>query len=436
VAGVQGRSVSVRGARGFGAGSIAALCAIFGRHERCGAEGAARARRIRHGAISKTGAAPQRWRRRREGKVMALKVAIVGCGQIADGHAGEINKIECARLVACCDLEPLMAEQLAVRFGVPKHYDDFERMLECERPDVVHIATPPESHLRLGLQAIDAGSHCYVEKPFALSFSESQQLIEHAESKGRRVTIGHTYEYDPPAARLRELVAAGVIGDPVHVESWFGYNLGGGFGKAILGSPEHWVHRLPGKLFHNNINHLLNKVLEFVDDEQPLISAAAFKRREKSFGDVRDDMLDELRLLVQGEKVTAFGTFTSHVRPVGHWARVYGTKNVVTADYDTRTVTLEHGPSLPSAIGRLVPGYARALEHFRAANHNLMEFARSRFHFFAGLNALFRRFYANILADAPLPIAYRDILRLAWTLDEVFRQVEEHTVLRSGRVSR
>jgi predicted dehydrogenase len=58
-----------------------------------------------------------------------LKIGIVGCGAIADGHVEEIRKIEQARIVGVCDLEPLMAEQLAVRYGIERHYGYFARLL-------------------------------------------------------------------------------------------------------------------------------------------------------------------------------------------------------------------------------------------------------------------------------------------------------------------
>ena len=114
-----------------------------------------------------------------------LKVALVGCGQIADGHVSEIAKIECARLVAVCDAEPIMAEQLAMRFAVPAWYDNFERMLELEKPDVVHICTPPSSHAPLARLAVDAGCHVYVEKPFALSYAETDDLLNYIEQKNK-----------------------------------------------------------------------------------------------------------------------------------------------------------------------------------------------------------------------------------------------------------
>src|SRR5579885_3470418 len=96
-----------------------------------------------------------------------LRVVIVGCGKIADGHAEEIKKVSIANLVGVCDLEPIMAEQLAVRYGISNWYEDFDRMLSEQQPDVVHITTPPQSHLLLTRKAVAAGSHVYVEKPIA-----------------------------------------------------------------------------------------------------------------------------------------------------------------------------------------------------------------------------------------------------------------------------
>lgn len=353
-----------------------------------------------------------------------LKVAIVGCGQIADGHVSEIQKLDRAEVVAVCDLEPLMAEQLAVRYGVPRHYSDCETMLGEERPDVVHICTPPASHLPLARMAVDAGCHIYVEKPLALTYADSVELVEYARRADRKVTIGHNSQFEPPMLDLRDLVAQGVLGECVHVESWFGYDLSGPFGKVILGSPDHWVHRLPGKLFQNNINHMLNKVTEFVTDDRPAIQATAWMRGASGpFGDVRDELMDELRVMIRGERVSAYGTFTSHVKPLAQFMRVYGTESIIHVDFISRVVSVERGPSLPSAIGRLVAGFDQTLEHARSAVRNARRFAASEYHFFAGMNYLIRAFYDSILDGAPPPVSTRDMLRIAWMMDEIFAQI-------------
>lgn len=355
---------------------------------------------------------------------MTLKVAIVGCGKIADGHVEEIQKLgEEARVVAVCDLELLMAEQLATRYGVPAHYDDFERMLERERPDVVHVATPPGSHLALSRAAARAGAHVLVEKPVALRHADAVELVSAVEREGRKLTVGWTYLFDPPALELEALLREGAIGEVVHVESVYGYNLSGPFGKALLGDGSHWVHRLPGKLFQNNVDHMLNKIAALLPDERPRIQAASLARRPERFGDARDQMHDELRVQIVGERVTGAGLFSSHARPAQHLLRVHGTRDTVELDFTTRTVTSAQHATLPSAVGRVVPAFGQALAFARAGARNALRFARADFHFFAGLGELLRRFYRSIRDDAPPPIPTRDILRVSWMMDEIFAQL-------------
>jgi predicted dehydrogenase len=358
---------------------------------------------------------------------MTLRVAIVGCGKIADGHVEEIQKMpELARVVSVCDLEPLMAEQLAVRYGIQHHGADFTRMLREQRPDVVHITTPPASHLPLALEAIDAGCHVFVEKPFTLAHADSKKLVARAEEARKKLSIGYTYLFDPPALEMRKLLSAGELGEVVHVETFFGYNLEGAFGKAVLADPNHWVLRLPGQLFHNNIDHLLNKVVEFFEDDEdaPPLSAFGSVRRRARFGDDRDRMMDELRLVIRGKRTTVYGTFSSHVRPPGHFVRVYGTRNTAHVDYTMRTVTLESSSTLPSAIGRLVPAFSQAAQFVRAGGKNVARFAKSDFHYFSGLNYLFQSYYRSILEDGPAPISHRDILRVSAMLEEIFSQLD------------
>jgi len=350
-----------------------------------------------------------------------MNVAIVGCGKIADAHVGELQKMNDVRIVGVCDLEPLMAEQIATRFGIEFYTDRIDDLLKRE-PDVVHVTTPPRSHLPLAKRAMEAGAHVYVEKPLAMNLTEVEHLLSTAEKNNRLVTVGHSFAFDPVALAMRRLIDKGVLGDPVHVDSWFGYNLAGPFGAAILADPQHWVHSLPGGLFHNNIDHMLNKISEFVPDDRPRMLVHAFTRRRERFGDDRDRLLDELRVTVGGERVTGSGVFTSAVQPVAQFARVYGTKNILHVDYNLRTVVIEKGVQLPSAIGRLLPEFGRGWAHHREGARNIFAFARSRFHFFAGMHELIRRFYGAIRGQEELPIPYRDMRRIAWMMDTIFER--------------
>jgi predicted dehydrogenase len=362
---------------------------------------------------------------------VSLKVALVGCGKIADGHVEEIQKMpQRARVVAICDRELLMAEQMSVRYGIPAAYDSYEKLLERERPDVVHITTPPQSHVALARAAIDAGCHVYVEKPVALNHADSKTLVEYAQKAGKQLTVGYTYLFDPPALEMRRVIAEGGIGNVLHVESWYGYSIAGQFGSAILGDPSHWVHALPGKLFQNNIDHVLNKLTEFIDDDEPRIEATAWRGRDGNFGDVRDEMQDELRITLIGKKTSAYGTFSSYVKPVAHFVRVYGDKNIMHVDYVTRTVTLEPGATLPSAVGRMVPAFGQALQFAKAGGRNALALARGDFQFFSGMNRLIAMFYDSITDGAPPPISSRDILRISSWMDRIFAQVKKSAEVR------
>lgn len=351
-----------------------------------------------------------------------LKVVIVGCGKIAEGHIEEIHKLRHADLRAVCDLEPIMAEQVAVRYGIPKQYTDFDRMLDDERPDVVHITTPPQSHYALARKAIATGCHVYIEKPLTPTFAESKQLVEAVSAAGKKMTINYWPNFDPPGLELRRIIEAGVIGEAVHIESYLGYNLSGAFGQALLSDAEHWIHSLPGKLFQNNLDHIVNKIVPFLPEGQVDINVVAFRRREQQRHDKTDELLDELRAVVKVGPVTAYVTFCSHARPAAHFVRVYGTKNTVTADFNLRTVILDAEQTLPSALGRLFPPFAQARAYRRQAWRNVRDFASSRAHYFAGMNRLISEFYASIVEDKPVPISYDEILRSAAIMDKIIEQ--------------
>jgi predicted dehydrogenase len=351
-----------------------------------------------------------------------LNIGIVGCGKIADGHIEEIQKLGGARALAVCDLEPILAEQLALRYSVPHQYTDFDRMLSEHRFDVIHIATPPHSHLALARKAAEAGCHVFLEKPLALNATDGRRLIECLQQTGRKMTINYWYNFETPALALKEFVGKGHLGDPIHIESYYGYDLAGGFGQALLTDDRHWVHQLPGKLFQNIIDHAINKITPFLPNEPMEIIARAYHRRRLK-DDPTDGVLDELRVMILAGGVSAYITFSSHVRPVGHFMRVYGTKNTAHIDFALRSMSVEKRQAVPSALGRLLPPFISSWQSLRQATNNAREFAGSRFQFFAGMNRLFSLFYESIVQDTPVPISYAEILRVSQIMDEISAQV-------------
>jgi predicted dehydrogenase len=353
---------------------------------------------------------------------MSLKIAIVGCGKIADAHVEVIRMIPSVELCAVCDLEPIMAEQLATRYCVQRKYRDLAKMLDVERPDVLHITTPPQSHLAIVKQAVGAGCHVFLEKPVALRHCDVEAIISANVAARRKLTVNYWPRFETVALELRRLYEAGELGDPVHVESSIGYDLAGEFGTAIRRNPEHWVHQLPGKLFQNVLDHVLNRITPFLDDEWPLIQAVAYRRDDGTDETGRGELLDELRVIIRGAHTSAYATFSANARPVGQTLRVCGTKNTAFVDFAARTVVLERQQTFPSALGRLFPSFLVAKDYFQQGLKNVNSFSHAQFHFFDGMRRLLTEFYLCIEKDTQPPIDYGELLRVSRMMERIFEQ--------------
>jgi predicted dehydrogenase len=291
-------------------------------------------------------------------------------------------------------------------------------MLRDERLDVLHIVTPPDSHAPIARIALDAGCHLFVEKPFALTAAEAAGILEYADRAKKRVGVNYLYNFETPALELQTLLDAGALGDIVHLDTSYGYNLAGDYGVAVMADPQHWVHRLPGRLFHNVLDHVLAKVAAHLQDEFS-VQAVAFRRREATGNATVDAMPDELRLLVRSGDVTVSALVSAHGRPVAHTLKVVGSRDTVELDYAARTLVRSARQNQPSAIGRLFPAWAQSRQFSRNARRNLGRFRRHEFHYFQGMRVLLDRFYDAVEGRGPDPIPHDQLLRVCALIDAI-----------------
>lgn len=354
-----------------------------------------------------------------------LKVAILGCGKIADAHASQIQRIRGCEIVGVCDREELMARQLYERFRVRQYFNDLNKMLKVARPDVVHITTPPQSHYALARECLTRGCHVYVEKPFTISFNEAQDLISLAGKKGLKVTVGHDDQFRPATRRMRQLVQGGFLGKRVvHMESYYCYELGGsGYANALLGDKNHWVRQLPGGLLHNIISHGIARISEFLTTEDPSVHAVGFiSPALKNQGE--SVLKDELRVIITEEcGTTACFTFSSQMRPSLHQFRIYGSRNGLLLDQDSETLIRLRGERRKSYLEHFVTPLTLARQYAENSLTNIRLFLANDFHMKEGMKYLIQSFYYSIDENAPLPIPYREILLTARIMDRIFEQI-------------
>ena len=353
-----------------------------------------------------------------------LRVAIVGCGKVADQHVHAIHRIPDCSIVALCDRELLMAKQLGERFGVLQCFSNLQEMLQTASPDVVHITTPPQSHFSVAKKCLEAGTHVYLEKPFAVTAEEAESLIELAESRGLKITAGHNYQFTLEMLEMRRLVGQGFLGGrPVHLESYWSYDLGDvSYVGPVLGNRSHWVRQLPGQLLHNVISHGIAKLAEFLDDDLTQIAATAGQSPQlRSLAG--DDVLDELRVLIRDKNgTTAFFCFSTQIKGINQ-LRIYGPTNSMTADIITGSLVRNESRSYKSYLTYFVPALKTAREHLRNAGLNVINFLRRRLYQDFGAKELIERFYNSIRLGSPPPIPYREIILTARIMDEIFAQI-------------
>jgi predicted dehydrogenase len=354
-----------------------------------------------------------------------LKIAIVGCGKIADAHASQIQNLEGCEIIGVCDREPLMARQLFERFPVKKYYTDLAELLKDARPDVVHITTPADSHFDVARYCLEHGCHVYVEKPFTLYAEQAQQLLELTEQKGLKLTVGHNEQFSHVARRMRTLVQSGYLGGvPVHMECYHGYDLGDpSYARALLGDKEHWVRRLPGKLLQNVISHGIARIAEFLTTDSPQVIAYGFVSPLLK-GINESEIVDELRVIIcEEERTTAYFTFSTQMKPSLHQFRIYGSKNGLVLDADQDTLTKLRGKKFKSYAEKFVPPALFAKQNLENLITNVKLFLARDFHMDSGMNNLIDSFYRSIRENSPVPIPYREILATARIMDAIFEQL-------------
>ena len=354
-----------------------------------------------------------------------LKVAIVGCGKIADAHAAQIQRLKECEIVGVCDREPLMARQLYERFPVKAHYTELADLIDQARPDVVHITTPPESHFAIARFCLERRCHVYVEKPFTVNAEEARRLVDLAQQNGVKLTAGHNYQFSHVAQRMRALVKEGYLGGtPVHMESFYGYDLSDpSYARALLSDNQHWVRRLPGLLLHNVISHGIARIAEFLTSDTPQVIAYGFvSPLLRGMGET--EIVDELRVIVaEEERTTAYFTFSSQMRPSLHEFRIYGPRNGLILDQDHEILLQLRGAKFKSYADHFIPPVLYAKQHLANFRKNVGLFMSGDFHMDAGMKYLIESFYRSIREDAPLPISYREIVLTARIMDSIFEQV-------------
>ena len=146
-----------------------------------------------------------------------LRVGVVGCGYWGSKHLRVLQSLDGVSAVIAIDPDPTRVASLRRSLSLDGNYASLEEALP--HVDALVVATPPSTHVEIGVAAMAAGKHVLIEKPLATSTEGALQLIDAARASGTTLMVGHTFEYNSAVWTMRDLIRDGSLGKLYYVDS-------------------------------------------------------------------------------------------------------------------------------------------------------------------------------------------------------------------------
>jgi predicted dehydrogenase len=195
------------------------------------------------------------------------RIAIIGLGEAGyEIHLPALSGIKGATVVGACAHDPTHRARAQQKFKVPV-FSDLESMLAEGRPEVLIIATPPDTHAALCLRAIEVGVDVICEKPFVSTLEEADFVIDAAAGAGRRVALNHEFREMPI---FRSIIdhAGPSAGEPVFfAQAWQNVYLPPGIESG-------WRREMQRRTLHEAGVHLVDYLLALFGDKPQSVWAS------------------------------------------------------------------------------------------------------------------------------------------------------------------
>jgi predicted dehydrogenase len=146
-----------------------------------------------------------------------LRVAVAGLGYWGPNIARNFARVPDVELAWCCDASEENRERGREMFPSAHPTGDLDDVLNDDSVDAVALATPVPTHAPFAVRVLEAGKHCFVEKPMAQSVADAQLVVSAAEAANRTLMVGHLLEYHPGVVKLTELIDGGDLGRVLYI---------------------------------------------------------------------------------------------------------------------------------------------------------------------------------------------------------------------------
>jgi predicted dehydrogenase len=149
--------------------------------------------------------------------VSATTVGVVGLGYWGPNLARNFAGLPDAELAWCCDAREELRERYAATFPQARFTATLDDLLADDALDAVVLATPVPTHAELAVRVLEAGKHCFVEKPLAQSVADAERAVAAQQRSGKVLMVGHLLQYHPGVIKLKELIDSGELGSVQYI---------------------------------------------------------------------------------------------------------------------------------------------------------------------------------------------------------------------------
>ena len=254
-----------------------------------------------------------------------IRIGLIGCGFISKKHIETIAQHEGFQLTAVSDIHPHKMDEAVQQYHHHKQsvtiakYKDYQLLLKDQKVDVVLIATISGLHAQIAKQALYAGKHTIIEKPMALSLTESRALLLIAKQKKRRIFVCHQLRYLPLLEKVNALIQKGTFGKIYYGSVTIRLNRSSDYYDQAKWKGS-WDQ--DGGMLLNQGIHLIDLLIWMVGDVSAVYGEMA------SYLDVKDkeDVFTGILSFKNGAKGIVEANTISKPRNIGYHLAIFGEK--------------------------------------------------------------------------------------------------------------
>lgn len=148
-----------------------------------------------------------------------IRIGVIGYGYWGPNLVRNFAEAQDAEVAAVADLDPARLELVRKRYPAVRTTTRFQDLLEDPGIDAIAIATPVQTHFELGMAALKAGKHLWLEKPMTETSIQARRLVEEADRRRLVLLVDHTFVYTGAVRKMVEIVKAGELGRLLYYDS-------------------------------------------------------------------------------------------------------------------------------------------------------------------------------------------------------------------------